>query len=234
MLAIIKKELKNYFFSPVGYIVIGVFLLVFSLFFFLTTIQSASADLTNLFYYAALGLMFIAPLLTMWTMSGERKNGTEQLIMTAPVNMFEVVIAKFLSAFLFIVILVLCTLMYFGILSFYQVPDIPTYLTAILGFILLSMAYIAVGILASSLTQSPMISGILTFGFVALSTWLPYLLQSFFPTLAETLSNLSLLDLFINFLYGQIDITAAILFITLTILCLAITMIIMKRRKSVK
>lgn len=227
MLAIIKKELKNYFFSPIGYIVIGIFLIAFSAFFYMTTIQSPSVDLTYLFYYTALyGLMFITPLLTMWTISGERKSGTEQLIMTSPVSMLGVVIAKFISAFILIIIPVICTLMYFGILCHYQMPDIPTYLTSMLGFILLSMAYISFGIFSSSLTESPIISGILTFGFVFASTWL--------PNFIEALSEFSLMDLFIKFLYGQIDITATILLVTLTILCLLITMVIMQRRKSVK
>ena len=227
MLAIIKKELKNYFFSPIGYVVIGIFLIAFSAFFYLTSIQSSSIDLTYLFYYTALyGLMFITPLLTMWSISGERKSGTEQLIMTSPVSMLGVVLAKFISALILIIIPIICTLMYFGILCYYQTPDIPTYLTSILGFLLLSMAYISFGILSSSLTESPIISGILTFGFVFASTWLPYFI--------EALSGFSLMDLFINFLYGQIDITSTILFITLTILCLIITMIIMQRRKSVK
>lgn len=227
MIAIIKKELKNYFFSPIGYIIIGIFLIAFSSFFYLTTIQSATIDLTALFYYTALyGLMFMAPLLTMWSISGERKNGTDQILMTSPISMIGLVIAKFISALILIVIPILCTLMYFIILSHYQVPDIPTYLTSILGFLLLSMTYISFGILASSLTVSPIVSAILTFAIVFISTWLPYFVRN--------LSGLSLIDLFIKFLYGQIDIRATIIFVSLTILCLTITMIVMQRRKSVK
>lgn len=227
MLAIIKKELKNYFLSPVGYIVIGIFLMAFSSFFYLTAIQTSTTDMTYLFYNMALyGLMFTTPLLTMWTISGERKNGTDQLIMTSPVSMFGVVMAKFLSALILIAIPTICTIMYFGILSYFQIPNIPTYLTSILGFILLAMTYISFGVLASSLTESPIIAGILTFAFVFISTWLPYFQTS--------LSGLSLIDLFIKFLYGQIDIVSSVLFITLTILCLSITMVIMQRRKSIK
>ena len=162
MTAIIKKELKNYFLSPIGYIVIGIFLIAFSTFFYLTTIQSQSVDLTFLFYYTALyGLMFITPLVTMWSISGERKSGTEQLILTAPVNMLGVVIAKFIASVLLVLIPVILTLMYFAILCFFQIPDIPTYLTSALGFVLLSGTYISFGILASSLTDSPIKSGIL-------------------------------------------------------------------------
>lgn len=225
--AVIKKELKNYFLSPIGYVVIGIFLIAFSSFFYLTTIDQASIDLTYLFYYTALyGLMFITPLLTMWTFSGERKSGTEQLLLTSPVSMLGVVIAKFLSALLLIIIPVICTLMYFGILCYFEVPNVPIYLTSMLGFLLLSCVYIAFGVLASSLTESPIIAGILTFAFVFASTWVPYLVES--------LSSLSLLDQFINFLYGQINIGSVVLFVTITILCILITMIIMQRRKSIK
>ena len=227
MLAVIKKELKNYFFTPVGYIVIGIFLTCFSAIFFLTTIQTPSVDLTNLFYGTAIyGLMFMVPILTMWTISGERRSGTDQILMTSPVGMFGAVIAKFLSAFILIFVPVICTLIYFAIISYYQIPNIPTYLTSALGFLLLSMTYISFGILASSITESPIISGILTFSMVFLTTWIP----SWF----SSLQNFSLLDKFIKYLYGEIDIANTVLFITLTMLALAITMIIMQRRKSIK
>lgn len=225
--AVIKKELKNYFLSPIGYIVIGIFLLAFSSFFYLTTINEASVDLTYLFWYTALyGLMFITPLLTMWTFSGERKSGTEQLLLTSPISMLGVVLAKFFAALILIAIPVICTLMYFGILCYFEVPNIPIYLTSILGFMLLSMTYISVGILSSSLTESPIISGIITFAVVFASTWA--------PSFMESLSNLSLIDQFKNFLFGQIDIASVVLYVTITILCILITMIVMQRRKSVK
>lgn len=225
--AVIKKELKNYFLSPIGYVVIGIFLITFSIFFYLTTVEQTTIDLTYLFYYTALyGLMFITPLLTMWTFSGERKNGTDQLLLTSPVSMVGVVIAKFLSAFLLIVIPVICTLMYFAILCFFEMPNIPIYLTSVLGFLLLSMTYISFGILASSFAESPIIAGIITFAFAFAASWIPYLVDS--------LSNFSLMDQFIQFLYGQINIGSCVLFLTLSVACILITIIIMQRRKSIK
>ena len=226
MIAIIKKELKNYFYSPIGYIVIGIFLLAFSAFFYITSVDTATIDLTNLFYCAALyGLMFMAPLLTMWLISGERKNGTDQLLMTSPVSMVGLVIAKFLSAMLLIVIPVIFSLMYFAILSHYQVPDVPTYLTSAFGFILLSMTYISFGVFASSLTESPIISAVLTFAIVFVSMWLPIITKN---------DAISTMNLFINFLQGQLDITGLVFFITTTVLFLILTIIIMQRRKTVK
>lgn len=227
MLAVIKKELKNYFLSPIGYVVIGIFLLAFSSLFYLTTINQSSINLTYLFYYTAFYvLMFIIPLITMWTFAGEKKNGTDQILLTAPVSMLGVVIAKFLAAFLLVFIPTICTLLYFGILSFFEVPDVPIYLTTILGFLLLSAVYISFGILASSLTETPIISGIITFAIIFIG--------NFVPDMIESLSKLSLMDHFVKFLYGQIDIASIVLFITLIILTILITMIIMQRRKSLK
>ena len=224
MLAIMKKELKSYFLSPIGYVTIGIFFIICSIFFYITSIDYGVVDLTNLFYCVALyGLMFITPLITMWSISGERKSGTEQLIITSPVSILGVVIAKFLSAFIITIIEVLFTLMYFGILSIYQVPDIPTYITSIIGFLLLSMTYLSFGMLASSITESPVISGIVTLGLIFASTWLPEIVTS--------LSDFSLLNIFINFLYGQIDIVSTVFFISLTVLCLTITVIVMQRRR---
>ena len=226
MSAIIKKELKNYFLSPVGYVVIGIFLIAFSAFFYLTSVASSEINLTYLFYYTALyGLMFIAPLITMQTIAGERKSGTDQLLMTSPVSIVNIVIGKFIAAMILIIIPVIFTLMYFAILAHYNLPDIPTYLTSILGFLLLSMTYISFGIFASSITESPIIAAIVTFAIVFASTWVPYFVSS--------LSGLSLMDMFINFLYGTIDIKALVFFITATVLCLVITIILMQRRKSV-
>lgn len=232
MSAIIKKELKNYFLSPIGYIVLGVFLALFSLFFYITTVGSSSIDLTNLFWCVAYygGLSIIIPLITMWSISGERKNGTDQLIMTVPVSMSSVVIAKFIASLLFIIIPLLCTGIYFGIISYFQMPDIPTYLTSILGFLLLSMAYISFGIFASSLTDSPIISAILSFGLVSATTWLPSMIYSFTGT---DISGISMLNLFINFLFGKIDIFSLVALCSITLLFLILTIIVMQRRKSV-
>ena len=99
MLAVIKKELKSYFFSPIGYVVIGIFLLCFSVFFYLTVFSSGSVDLSMLYYYTALyGLIIIVPILTMRTFAEERKNGTEQLLLTSPTGMFKIVMGKLLAA----------------------------------------------------------------------------------------------------------------------------------------
>ena len=99
MWAVIKKEFKSYFYSPIGYVVIGIFLLCFSVFFYITTLTLGSVDLGALYYYTALyGLIIIAPILTMRMFAEERKNGTEQLLLTSPISIFKIVMGKLLAA----------------------------------------------------------------------------------------------------------------------------------------
>mgnify|MGYP003183463464 CR=1 FL=1 len=112
MWPVLKKELKSYFLSP-----IGIFLIIFSIFFYLTAIQSASIDLGNLYYNTAMyGLMLIIPILTMRLFAEERKNGTEQLLLTSPRSVTGIVLGKFFAASIVVLITLIISLMYFAIL----------------------------------------------------------------------------------------------------------------------
>ena len=144
MWAVYKKELKSYFLSPIGYIVIGILLLVCSVFFYLTTVESGSVDLGALYFYVALyGLIITVPILTMRMFAEERKTGTEQLILTSPVGITGVVFGKFLAAMTVIVIALLVSFMYFGIVCYFGTPSILVLLATMLGFLLISAAAIA-------------------------------------------------------------------------------------------
>ena len=226
MLAVIKKEFKSYFFSPVGYVFIGLFLIMFSIFFYTDVVNYGVTNFEYIFYSGATVLTFIVPILTMRTFAEERKTGTEQLLMTSPLSLTSIVIAKFIATSLVIVITELCTFMYFGILCYFGMPDITKSLVTLGGFLLLAMSYISFGMLASSLTENQIIAGIVTIGFF-ISTW-------FLPNFNEVFANLSLINLFSKFVYGQIDIADTVTFIAFTVICLLLTITILQRRKSVR
>lgn len=226
MLAVIKKEFKSYFYSPVGYVFIGLFLIMFSIFFYVDVFQYQSTNFEYIFYSGATILTFIVPILTMRTIAEERKTGTEQLLLTSPLSITKVVLGKFIAATLIVIITELCTFMYFAILSFFGKPPITTALVTMLGFLLLAMSYISFGILASSVTENQIIAGIITIGFFIL-TW-------FLPQFNSVFSNFSLINMFSKFPTGQIDIADTVTFVTFTITCLVLTIIVMQRRKSVR
>ena len=152
MKAIIKKELRSYFLSPIGYVVIGIFLLCFSVFFYLTVISSGSVDLGYLYYYTALyGLIIIVPILTMRMFAEERKNGTEQLLLTSPTSMFKVTMGKLMAALCVVLITLCISFLFYFIVSFFGEPSFITTVIAIFGFLLMSIATLSVGMFASSL-----------------------------------------------------------------------------------
>ncbi len=114
MWAVIKKEMKSYFYSPVGYVFIGLFLIMFSIFFYTDVFTYSSTNYEQIFYSGATILTFIVPILTMRTFAEERKTGTEQLLLTSPLSITKIVIAKFIAATTIVIITELCTLLYFG------------------------------------------------------------------------------------------------------------------------
>lgn len=226
MLAVIKKEFKTYFFSPVGYVFIGLFLIMFSIFFYVDVFKYQSTNFEYIFYSGATILTFIVPILTMRTIAEERKTGTEQLLLTSPLSITKVVLGKFIAATLIVVITEICTFLYFAILCYFGKPPITTALVTLLGFLLLAMSYISFGILASSITENQIIAGVITVGFFIL-TW-------FLPQFSSVFTNFSLINMFSKFPTGQIDIADTVTYITFTAMCLLLTVIVMQRRKSVR
>lgn len=227
MWAVFKKELKSYFLSPIGYVVIGILLLVCSVFFYLTTVMYGSIDLGGLYFYAALyGLIITVPILTMRMFAEERKNGTEQLILTSQVGITGVVLGKFLAAMSVIIIALLVSFMYFGIMCYFGNPNILVLLVTMLGFLLISGAAISIGMFASSITENQIIAGVITIGFLILTL--------FTPDLRIGLPDISIMSYFQNFPNGVIVLSDVVGPFTFMCMFIAFTIIVMQRRKLVK
>lgn len=228
MWAIIKKEFKSYFYTPIGYIFIGVFLIAFSISFYFSVVGYGNVNFEYIYYSlpTILVLAFIIPLLTMRSFSEERKTGTEQLLLTSPTSITKIVLGKFIAALAIVVITELCTFMYFGILCHYGVPKLSTTLATLLGFLLFVLSYISFGMLTSSITENQIISGIVSIGFFII-TWV-------LPEFNNTLESYSFINMFYKYTQGQIDIGDTVTFVSFTIMCLLLTITVMQRRKSVK
>lgn len=227
MRAIFKKELKSYFLSPIGYVVIGIFLLCFSVFFYLTVFSQGIVDLGALYYYTALyGLIIIVPILTMRMFAEERKSGTEQLLLTSPVSIFKIVIGKLLAALFVIIITLVLSLMFFAITSFFGKANIISTLVSILGFILISIAALSIGMFASSITENQIIAGIITIAFLIISL--------FAGSISSIFTSFTLIDFYLPFAQGIISIESAISLILFAFMFISLTIIIMKRRKLIK
>ena len=227
MWTILKKELKSYFLSPIGYIVVGILLLVCTVFFYLTTVSYGSVDLGALYFYAVLyGFFIIIPILTMRMFAEERKSGTEQLILTSPVSIAGVVLGKFIAAMSVIGVALIVSFMYFGIVKYFGNPNFIVLLVTMLGFMLTAGAAISIGMFASSITENQVIAGILTIAFLVMSL--------FIPNLGKEFEMISIMDFYQNFPRGVISITDVVGTISFALMFIAFTIIVMQRRKLVK
>ena len=227
MWAVFKKELKTYFLSPIGYIAIGIFMLVYSIFFYLTTIMAGSVDMGNLYYATArYGLLLIVPLLTMRMFAEERKSGTEQLLLTSPRSVTSIVIGKFLAAVMVIVITLILSIIYSVIVSFLGAINVTTIALTMIGFLLVAIAAISIGMLASSITENQIISAIITI-IVLVAPW-------FLIDISDIFTSIDLMDKFMRFPYGLVSISDVVSLISITVMCILITVVLIKRRKAVK
>ena len=228
MWAVIKKEFKSYFCTPIGYVFIGVFLIAFSISFYFSVIGYGNVNFENIFYSlpTILVLAFIIPLLTMRSFAEERKNGTEQLLLTSPRSITEIVLGKYFAAISVIIITLIFSLIYYGILCFFKAPNLVPTLVMMLGFLLVAMAAIAIGMFISSLTENQIIAAVITIIFFV-GSW-------FLPSVNDSFSIIDLMSNYQKFPAGLISITEVFNLLGIAIMFVLFTIIIMQRKKSVK
>ena len=161
MLAVFKREFKSYFSTPIGYIVLAAFFFFLGLYFYTIYSYGAPAVETCVIAMSTVAI-FTMPVLTMRLMSEDRRQKVDQSLLTAPVKLSSVVLGKFLAAFAVYAMGYLPTVIFEIIVASKVSVNILTYLYALLGALLLGGALIAIGMFISSLTESSVISAILT------------------------------------------------------------------------
>ena len=228
MWAIIKKEIKTYFFSPIGYIFIGTFVLISSISFYYFLWIYKSVQYSELFSATTEILTFTIALLTMGMFAAERKNGTEMLLLTSSRSITSIVLGKILAALFVIVITEIISLIYYGILCYFagEMVTIEKTITVLVGFLLVTMSYISFGAFISSLTENQIIAGIITIGAL-----LGVMIVSNFVNAFEILSPITL---FVKFKDGIIPITDTVCLISQTLMFTLLTITVLQRRKNLK
>lgn len=164
MLAVYKKELRGYLTSMVGYVFIAFVLLILGIYFTAYNLQYASPDFGATLSSVTFLFLVITPILTMRILAEEKKNRTDQLLLTAPVSVWKVILGKYLSMVTIYAIPVVISTFYPLIMGRYGVISYPMAYVAVIGFFFLGCAQIAVGLFLSSVTESQVIAAVLTFG----------------------------------------------------------------------
>lgn len=183
MLAIYKKELRSYLTSMAGYVFIAFILLILGIYFTAYNLQYASPDFGVTLSAVTFLFLIITPVLTMRILAEEKRNRTDQLLLTAPVSVWKVVLGKYLSMITIYAIPIIIASIYPLIMGRYGTVSYAMAYTAILGFFFLGCAQIAVGLFLSSVTESQVIAAVLTFG-VLFCSFVMEGIESFFSDTA--------------------------------------------------
>ena len=226
MFAVLKKELKSYFYTPIGYIFISLFLVAMSFVFYNYTFSQGNLHFEYVIWDSTVVLTFLIPVITMRMFSEEKKNGTDQLLVTSPKSIITIVFGKFFAATFVTIITCLLMFAYYGILSKFGHVNIVEPLVAMLGFILLSMAFISFGMFASAITEHQVIAAIIPIVF--------FLLLSFASIQTGLLQFFSLTQMYQKFPQRIITLKEVVGYISFIFLFVFLTIIFLQRRKSVK
>ncbi|MEW5677195.1 gliding motility-associated ABC transporter permease subunit GldF [Flavobacterium enshiense] len=240
MKALLLREIKSFFGSPIGYLVIAIFLLLNGLFLWVfegefNILKSGFADLSPFFTLAPWILIFLIPAVTMRSFSDEKKQGTIELMLTKPLSTWEIVNGKFLGAFLLIVIAIIPTLIYVFVISDLGNPagnlDMGSTMGSYFGLLFLIAAYSAIGIFTSTLSDNQIVAFII-------AVFLCFVLYYGFEGLSSMMGNFG--DLFASFGFeshfksmsrGVLDTRDILYFVSVTIAFLAGTVYQLKSLK---
>lgn len=242
MFTLFKREINNFFNNLIGYISIGVFLLINSLFLWVfplevNVLQAGYANLDGLFLMGPFVFLFLIPAITMRFFADEKKSGTIEILLTKPLTDMQIVLAKYLAALSLVVFSLLPTLVY--VVSVYQLGlpvgnmDMGATWGSYLGLLFLGAGFVAIGLFASSLTDNQIVSFVVSIflcGFAYLGFEFIYSFQVF-GNMGLFIRNLGIYAHFTSMSRGVIDSRDVIYFLSLIFLFLLLTRIRLESRK---
>ena len=241
MKSIVLREIQSFFGSPVGYLVIALFLLVNGVFLWIfegdyNLLTSGFADLTPFFTLAPWILLFLIPAVTMRSFSDEKKQGTLELLLTKPLSIWEIATGKFLGSLLLIVIAVLPTFLYVYILSSLGLPegniDMGSTLGSYFGLFFLICGYTSIGIYTSTLAENQIVAFIIAV-FLCFTVYFGFDgIAGVFPTWSPFITVFGMQDHFKSMSRGVLDTRDLLYFASITILFLSFTVYNLKSIKA--
>lgn len=232
MKAIFNREFKAYFNSMLGYVFLTIFLLLTGAMFFVINLYRATATMTGFFLSINVWTIFFLPMLTMRMFSEDRKLRTDQLLLTAPVSISEMVLGKYFAAVCVLLLGTAITLLYPILISFFGLLPIAETISCYIGFILLCMAVIAIGAFMSSLTESQIVAAISTYGILIALMFLGNLASSISnEAIVKVLLWLSPTQRFSEFTMGILSLESVIYYISVIGLFLFLTVTAFEKRR---
>ncbi len=230
--AIFRREVLSYFTSPIGYIFLAAFYAFSAFFFANSSLSAGSTSMDSMFSSLMIILVVLIPILTMRTMSEDKKTKTDQCLLTAPVSLGSIVTGKFLAAFLVYTCAVAVTLVYAIIIAGFASVDWLVIVGNIVGLELYGAAFIAVGIFCSSLTENQVVAAVIGF-IVILALNMLSSIAALLPWewLENILDEVSFYERYYGFTTGLFDLSNVLFFISAVVLFLFFTVRVLERRR---
>ena len=231
ILLLAKKEFRSYFDSPVAYVVITLFLLIAGWQFSTSLFLSNTADLRTLFSIIRFILLFFIPALSMRLISEEKRLGTIELLMTLPIKDWQLVLGKFIAAYLLVVITILLTVIHFVTIAVLGQPDVGASVAGYLGLFLVVGVYLSIGIFTSALTQNQIVAFIVSFVIIFAFFMMDKIIFFFPGFIASLLEYLSIDYHFNNIARGVVDSRNLIYYFSMIFLFLFLAVQALESRK---
>lgn len=232
MTAIFKREFASYFTSPVGYAVLAAFAFFNGIFLYVQCLFVGTSSMSTLFTSMFSTVLFIIPLITMRTFAEDKKNKTDQALLTAPVGIPAIVFAKFLSALAMYAAALSVYLLDGIVLSFIAKPDWSVIIGNIFGMLLQGAAFISIGIFISSLTESVIVAAIVSFVVNVLITLVDTLGSTVnYESVTNIISILSVQQKYSQIALGMISLSDVLYFISIAFVFLFLTERMIERRR---
>ena len=227
---LLRKELAALYTSPIAYAVITVFMLVMGYTFTAFLFLQKTATLIHSFFQAATLLLLFVPVITMRLFAEERRAGTLELLLTAPVREIDVVLAKFVASMSVVVVMISLTIAYPVTLVIYGDPDLGPVYSGYLGLVLLGAGLVAVGLAVSAVTDNQIVAAVVSLG-LFLMLWMLDTLGSLLPAPFDNFAiGLSLLAHFTPFATGALYLVDLAYFLTLVLTGLVLGVRALARR----
>ena len=233
MKAVYRKEIGQLFHSVIGYVYLGIFLLIGGGYFLLYNLMSANGDIRNFFSPMMSTVIFLLPILTMRTYAEERKMHTEQLLLSAPISSLSVALGKFFAVFTIFAVGLAFTLIYVLVLAMLGRFDLMMVLGNYVGMLVAASAFIAIGLFISTLTENQIIACIITYA-VLLGLWLIGFAQSYLPNefLKSLAGYLSVSNRFAEFSMGILDFSTIVYYLSITAFFLFVITVMTEKRRQ--
>jgi ABC-2 type transport system permease protein len=232
MVAILKREMSGYFSSPIGYIFLAGFYLASAVLFWMINIYADTSNMSSLFNILQILQIVLVPILTMRLMSEEKKQKTDQLLLTSPVSLTGMVLGKFFAALAVFAIGLAATVVYALTLAIYVNVDTFVILGNIVGMLLIASALISIGIFISSLTENQVVAVFVSF--IVLVTL--YLIGSASsaitnPFLQTLLSTVAIFNRYNNFAMGMFNLGDALYYFSVAAIFIFLTVRMLEKRR---